>query len=238
MASVIFFNDDEFGKVSVELDGRLRSVKLWVASEGLMARCPGEDFIGDIKRLIEKNRERIRDGIKKEEENRKRKIFFTSSFKYEHELYTIYICPLSQKKTPRVGEDGKLYYPIYYAKSEDLNDERVQSALMLRFDEALRRIGRFILPPMLDEISKKNGLSYASLKVNKSRSRYGSCSSRKSINISIITLRLPTHLIRYILCHELAHTIEMNHSDRFWRLVEKIYGAPLDSIRRELKEVR
>ncbi|MFH1284207.1 MAG: M48 family metallopeptidase [Candidatus Peregrinibacteria bacterium] len=50
-------------------------------------------------------------------------------------------------------------------------------------------------------------------------SRFGSCSSRKNINIAYRLLFAPREVFRYVCVHELAHLKEMNHSSRFWALV-------------------
>ncbi len=52
------------------------------------------------------------------------------------------------------------------------------------------------------------------------KSIWGSCSKRKNINISTRLLFAPDDILEYVCIHELAHLIEFNHSERFWKLVE------------------
>ncbi|MEG1781109.1 MAG: M48 family metallopeptidase, partial [Clostridium sp.] len=50
----------------------------------------------------------------------------------------------------------------------------------------------------------------------------GSCSAKGNLNFNWKLFLMPPEILDYVLVHELAHRIEMNHSDRFWKQVEKI----------------
>jgi predicted metal-dependent hydrolase len=79
---------------------------------------------------------------------------------------------------------------------------------------ALDELGR-----RLAEQARRHGLSYSAVKVRQQRTRWGSCSSRGVISLNVALLFQPPDVVRYLLCHELAHTRHMDHSQRFWRLV-------------------
>ena len=72
-----------------------------------------------------------------------------------------------------------------------------------------------------EEISSEIGISYNKLTIRNQKSRWGSCSSKKNISLNQKLLFLPSELARYIIIHELCHIIHLNHSARFWNLVEK-----------------
>lgn len=60
------------------------------------------------------------------------------------------------------------------------------------------------------------------IKMRRSRSNWGSCSSRGNLNFSTRLLFAPRDVIDYVIVHELAHLIEFNHSKRFWNLVGQV----------------
>jgi predicted metal-dependent hydrolase len=95
-------------------------------------------------------------------------------------------------------------------------------------DEALGRhlLGRFLvvqaelhLPRLLASLSRITGLAYRRVSIRRQRSRWGSCSAQGAISLNAALLFLPYHLTRYVLVHELCHTVHLNHSVRFWSLV-------------------
>ncbi len=76
------------------------------------------------------------------------------------------------------------------------------------------------LIPWLQRVSGESGLAYATASIRQQRSRWGSCSSRRSISLNARLLFLPPELVTYVLVHELCHTKHLNHSPKFWRLIE------------------
>ena len=83
----------------------------------------------------------------------------------------------------------------------------------------LVRHTRESLVPWLDELSVHAGLSYGKVAVRGQRTRWASCSSKGNINLNYRLLFLPPDVVRYILNHELCHTVHLNHSRKFWDMV-------------------
>lgn len=59
--------------------------------------------------------------------------------------------------------------------------------------------------------------------LSNARTRWGSCSSLSGIRLHWRLIHLPLPLIDYVVAHEVAHLVEMNHSPRFWSVVESLY---------------
>ncbi len=91
--------------------------------------------------------------------------------------------------------------------------------------------------------SKRLGLKYGSLSVRDQSSRWGSCSARRGISLNWRLLLLSPALQDYIILHELAHLSEMNHSKRFWTLLDHydplrvVHEAELDQVSAKLMRV-
>ena len=66
-------------------------------------------------------------------------------------------------------------------------------------------------------------LPMPALRLSNARTRWGSCSSRSGIRLHWRLIHLPPALIDYVVAHEVAHLLEMNHSPRFWAVVEGLY---------------
>ena len=62
----------------------------------------------------------------------------------------------------------------------------------------------------------------SAVKINGAKTRWGSCSSKKSINFSWRLIKADDDVIDYVVVHELSHITEMNHSPNFWAIVENI----------------
>jgi predicted metal-dependent hydrolase len=61
------------------------------------------------------------------------------------------------------------------------------------------------------------------LALSNAQTRWGSCSHKTGLRLNWRLIHLPLHLIDYVIAHELAHLAEMNHSRRFWQVVEGLY---------------
>ena len=94
------------------------------------------------------------------------------------------------------------------------------------------------LLPRLAELAHTHGFRYVRASVRKSRTRWGSCSTRGTISLSVFLVLLPPHLQDYVMLHELCHTREMNHGPRFHSLLSSLVQGREAQLRRELRQHR
>jgi len=83
----------------------------------------------------------------------------------------------------------------------------------------LRELGRKHIPPLLQKQSEVTGLSPARVQIRNQKTRWGSCSSNRTISLNAAILLLEPEQADYVLIHELCHLTHMNHSERYWGLV-------------------
>jgi len=99
----------------------------------------------------------------------------------------------------------------------------------------LRKKAQNFLPDRLRLLAETHHFQYQSVNIRKSKTRWGSCSTKKVINLSLYLMILPEYLIDYVLLHELCHTVEMNHSPAFWALLNQHTGDKAKILRQELR---
>ena len=125
---------------------------------------------------------------------------------------------------------------VRHHPDSDITDSDVQQIINKGITEALRREAKEYIPQRVKEIARRIGLEYRSVSVRATRSKWGSCSSRNDLSMSVYLMLLPDHLIDFIIIHELCHTVHRNHSAAFHALVDHHVGGREKELNRELKQ--
>jgi len=107
--------------------------------------------------------------------------------------------------------------------------------LARRLRDWLKRQARADLKVSCARYGKAMGLAYKRVDLRDQTSRWGSCSSSGVLSFSWRLILAPAHVLDYVAAHEVAHLKEMNHSPRFWRLVEGALPS-MDKSRHWLKQ--
>lgn len=79
------------------------------------------------------------------------------------------------------------------------------------------------IPARVEYYAANMGLSYGRITLRCQKTRWGSCSAKKNLNFNILLMLTPPEVIDSVVVHELCHLTEMNHSDRFYKLVYAAY---------------
>jgi len=101
------------------------------------------------------------------------------------------------------------------------NEIEIQGYLSNEEIETLAGMAKRVLPGRVAYFAERIGVTYNRITIRKQRSRWGSCSSNGNLNFNCLLMLAPSDVADYVVVHELCHRIEMNHSRRFWSLVER-----------------
>lgn len=123
----------------------------------------------------------------------------------------------------------------YYQSADVLADKDVQAWITKTLEAFARKRVKERLVPRLLNMAAERGLNVTNVRVSSAKGRWGSCSSKGSINLSLYLVLLPRHLQDYVLQHELTHRIEMNHSPRFWARLDEVCNGKAKAFRREMR---
>ena len=97
----------------------------------------------------------------------------------------------------------------------------------------LTATARDALEPWLRALARAHGFEVGEVQLRRQHTRWGSCSRTGTVSLNVCLLFQPQSVVRYLMLHELCHTRHMNHSDRFWGLVEA-YEPDYRALDREL----
>ena len=113
---------------------------------------------------------------------------------------------------------------VYIPKELDVLSNEAQLEIRKAIERAWRKEAKAYLPDRVNHLANKNDFSFNKVSVQNSKTRWGSCSVDNNINLSLHLMRLPDHLIDYVILHELTHTKVKNHSPQFWQLLDQVSG--------------
>ncbi len=109
-----------------------------------------------------------------------------------------------------------------------------QNKILKYVTNALQIESEDTLLPIIRQKANKTGHNVNKIEIKNLKSRWGSCNSKNDLTFSLFLIQLPWYAIEYVIYHELAHTVHMNHSKDFWGEVSK-FVPDYKEIRQEMK---
>lgn len=226
---MLSLHDPELGSIHFKTHFRSTHITIRLVNDGLRITMPSADFYNEALSLIEKNRLKILTKQKKRDNGHQ---VIDEGHPLKTLTFTTHVVASDRTKIFFKLTDNLL--TIEYPRQRQIQSSAMQKVIREGIIYFLRQAAKQVLPEKVSQLAIPNGLKYRSLKIQSSTTRWGSCSSINNINLSLYLLLLPSHLIDYVIVHELCHTIEHNHSERFWTNVERIL-PDYKALRNELK---
>ena len=119
--------------------------------------------------------------------------------------------------------------------SKHLLKIQLKSKIHLFYKPVNKQTATEFLEGRIKELADKFGFVYNKVTIRNQRTRWGSCSGKNNINLNMQLMNIPSHLIDYVILHELVHTKVKNHSPLFWGSLDR-YICNAKAIDNELKK--
>lgn len=225
--------DEELGEIELVSNARAKRIIIRRKGDRFYLTHPASVDEQYIRKAIIEMRPRILSLKEKQNE----KIFFSPDLNFKTYSFSISIIESPTTSNYYVNlQNGILSISCPFLT--DFSDIKVQNKILGFIELALRKEANRILPKRVQQYALENRFQISKIKINKSKTRWGSCSSSKSINLSYYCMLLPEYLIDLVILHELCHTVEMNHGKLFWSLLDKVTKGKSKAYTKELNSFK
>ncbi len=197
-----------------------RTVGLKITENGLVVHAPKRIFAFQLNQILLDKSNWILSKLQAREANQVEKIEWIDG---EHLLYLgndiqLNISPNNSNKKPILDENklkiNGLQANIHAGRMAVVSKQVIQWYKQQTKLDFSRR---------LEILATKLGVPTPPLTLSNAQSRWGSCNNRGEVRLNWRLLQAPPHIINYVICHELAHLKQMNHSAKFWAVVEQLF---------------
>ena len=203
-----------WGKLVITCNPKARRIIMRARPDAIHMTIPSHATNADIERALDRCGERL---LCRQKENTP--VPFDKEFSINAPNFRLKIEECGTEKTMVAGSNGT--YTLYCPAGTDYTAAGTQQALRQCIKAAMKNCAGLLLPARLKTLAMEHGFKYCRCTVRDVHSRWGSCTSTGNISLNMHLVILPDRLIDYVLLHELCHTVEMNHSDRFWALLDR-----------------
>jgi predicted metal-dependent hydrolase len=210
---VLFKKDRRYKRLSMKVDAEAR----------VIVNLPYNVHTSFAQDWVVEKKDWILKCTKKVQENKKKSTVFIPDTVYKTFRHRI---EFVRSDKPGINlKTGDDYLVVSFSNNiseEDILKSETQAKLKGLVESVYKFEAQTYLIPRTKEIARELGFKHGRISVRNNKSRWGSCSGDDNISLNIHLMRLPLHLIDYVILHELCHTVEKNHSKKFWDLMEKV----------------
>jgi len=236
---------DDFKDINIDGIGRVRFIKSkrskrlslrFKYSDELIVTIPHRLNYQTAQDIIMDKSDWIIKKMSKAPELKKSKTVFDVNTTFETKNHRLAIIPDVVEKAKVKIYDGII--KVRYPEGTDVRSEKIQEVIRQGIEKALKLEAENWIPFRIKKFSAQHGFKYKDIRFKNARTRWGSCSHDNNLNFNIHLMMLPEYLIDYVILHELCHTIEKNHSHKFWSLMDKILMVTNSGSKRTDKELK
>jgi len=235
---------NDFGEINFLTDKRCKRISVKILSAGLRVNLPVGITEKEALLFIEKKKTLILKKQQKIRQNADNQLIVSPKNPLKTLTFTV---------QPAAAERSDVFFllknnilTIEFPKEKDCKTKELQKIFWNGINYFLRKEAKRLLPARLKQLADLHNFTFYKVTIKSTQSRWGSCARAKknilqtqfSINLSFYLLLTTPQLIDYVLLHELCHTHEMNHSPRFWALMDKVTNGESKNLRTELKKYK
>lgn len=202
--------------IPYQLERRPRkTVGMRISSAGLVVRAPSHVPQSRIEQLLRTKADWIRSKLKFHQENAAapKELRDGASLLLLGSAICLRVAADACSRAAEF-EEGVLYVALPTPENE--------AAIARKVLQWYRKQALLDFSRRLQLFAAKLGVPLPKLLLSNARARWGSCNSKSEIRLNWRLLQAPPHIINYVVCHELAHLKQMNHSPKFWALVASL----------------
>lgn len=235
LSRAITLNIEEIGPVIFKTSSRARYLNIRIKQHiGVQVSVPLGMSMAAAEKIVLEKKAWILKNLCKIKELEKKSIIYDGSRDLTTRRHRI------EAKAVRASNFqvrlGNGIVSVHYPQNLELTDAKVQAAVWQAMVIAYREEAKAYLPARVAYFAKLHGFKYNKVFIKNHKSRWGSCSARNNINLSLHLMRLPDDLIDYVILHELVHTEVKNHSKKFWLRLEEVC-PDVKRLRKEIREL-
>ncbi|MCL2596703.1 MAG: M48 family metallopeptidase [Paludibacter sp.] len=234
----------DLGEITFLTNKNIKNISVKILPEGLQVNLPVNktqkealEFIDRKRAVIFRRQEKLKQNIDSQLIVLPEKPLRTITFEVQ---------PIASERSDVFFLLKNKVLTIEFPKDKDCTSKEMQRIFWNGINYFLRNEAKRILPVRLKQLADLYGFTYNRVTIKSTTGRWGSCATSKkniipkkySINLSFYLLLTNAQLIDYVLLHELCHTREMNHSQHFWELMEKVTKGAYKELRTELKSYK
>jgi len=189
-----------------------KTIALHIRDGQLEVRAPHYAPKHEIERFIALKANWIADKLRQSSTQLAQREAFTLNYG-DNILYRGKLYPIEARNGNKIGFDSNCFY-----MPPNLQPSEIKAACV----KIYRMLAKQYMPERVRTIAANMGVVPSRVSINSARTRWGSCSSKKSLNFSWLLMMADDTVIDYVIVHELAHITQMNHSAKFWAIVAAV----------------
>jgi predicted metal-dependent hydrolase len=189
-----------------------KTIALYIRNGVVEVRAPLKAAKSVLDEFVRSKEKWIADKLAQANERREQRDAFSLNYG-DKVLY------LGKEYPVAAGLDGKTgFNGEQFNVPPDLDSGQIKHACV----QVYRMLARREIAEKVESFANRMGVTQGAVKINGAKSRWGSCSGKKSLNFSWRLIMADDEVVDYVVVHELAHITEMNHSQRFWDIVAAV----------------